>query len=47
MEFASLIPLWPTEMVLCLSSAELAEVLGGLGDDICEELELDSAQWLA
>jgi hypothetical protein len=43
MEFAAFISLWPAQMVLCLARAELAEVFGGLGDDICEELELDSS----
>ena len=33
-------------MILRLTSAELSEVLCRLGDDICEELELDSAEWL-
>ena len=44
MEFASFVALWTAEMVLCLTGAELTEVLGGLGDYIGEELELDTSQ---
>jgi hypothetical protein len=43
-EFTPFISLGPPEVVLRLAGAELAEILGGLGDDIGEELELDSAQ---
>lgn len=34
-------------MVFCLARTELTEVLGGLRDYVCEEFELNSAQWLA
>jgi hypothetical protein len=47
MEFTPFIPLRPSKMVLCLARTELTEVLGCLGDYICEELELDPAQRLA
>jgi hypothetical protein len=47
MEFAAFVSLWSAEMVLRLACAKLAEVFGGLGDDVCEELELDPAQWFA
>jgi hypothetical protein len=43
-ELAPLVALRPPEMVLRLARAELAEVLGGLGDYIGEELELDAAE---
>ncbi len=38
MEFAALVALGPAEMVLGLAGAELAEVLGRLGDDVGEGL---------
>jgi len=47
MKLAPLITLRSPEMVLCLSGAELTEVLGSLGHDVCEELELDSAEGFA
>lgn len=46
-KFATFVALRSTQVVLRLSGAELAEVLGGLGDYIGEELELDSAEWLS
>ena len=45
-ELASFVPLWPSEMVLCFSRAELSEVFGRLGNDTREELELDASEWL-
>ena len=47
MEFAPLVPLGPAKVVLALARAELAEVLGRLGDYILEELEGDAAEGLA
>jgi len=47
MEFTALITLRSPEMILRLSRAKLPEVLGCLGNDICEEFELDSAQGLS
>ena len=47
MESAPLVTLWPALRVSMLAGAELAEVLGGLGDDVGEELHFDAAQWLA
>jgi len=47
MKLAPFITLRSPEMVLSLPSAELTEVLGGLGYDVCEELELDSAKGFA
>jgi hypothetical protein len=43
-ELAALVALRAPEVVLRLTGAELAEVLGGLGDDISEELELDPSE---
>jgi hypothetical protein len=43
MELGPLVPLGPTEVVLGLAGAELAEVFGGFGDDVLEELEGDAA----
>jgi hypothetical protein len=43
-ELAPLVALRPAQVVLGLAGAELAEVLGGLGDYVGEELELDAAQ---
>jgi hypothetical protein len=42
MEFTPFVALRPTKMVFRLTRAELAEVLGCLGNDVCEELELDA-----
>jgi hypothetical protein len=47
MEFAPFISLWPTQRVLRLSSAELAEVFCGLWDGVGEEHELYAAQWFS
>lgn len=44
MKFGALVSLRPTGGVLGLAGAELAEVLGRLGDDILEELNGDSAE---
>lgn len=46
-ELAPLIPLRPAEIVLALARAELAEVLGRLGDDVREELDLDPSEWFS
>jgi hypothetical protein len=43
-ELAAFVTLWPSEMVLGLTGAELPEILGSLGHDIAEELELDAAK---
>lgn len=39
MEFAPFVSLRPSGGALTLAGAELSEVLGGLGDDVFEELE--------
>lgn len=39
MEFAAFVALWSAQVVLSLARAELAEVFGGLGDNIGEELK--------
>lgn len=44
MELGALVALRPARGVLGLPGAELAEVLGCLGDDILEELEGDAAE---
>lgn len=46
-ELAPLVPLRPAKVVLALARAELAEVLGRLGDDVFEELKGDAAEGLA
>ena len=46
MELAALVALRLASWVLCLAGAELTEVLGSLGDDVLEQLYLDSAQLL-
>jgi hypothetical protein len=46
-EFAPLVALGMSQVVLCLASAVLTEVLGGLWYGILEELHLDSPQGLA
>ena len=43
MKLASFVALWSSEVVLCVARAELAEVLRSLGNNICKQLELDSA----
>lgn len=43
-ELRPLVPLRLAQVVLGLARAELPEVLGGLGDHVREELELDPAQ---
>jgi hypothetical protein len=43
-ELGALVTLGFPHGALCLSGAELAEVLGGFGDDIFEELEGDAAE---
>jgi len=47
MKFSPFVSLRPTEMVLGLARAKLAEVLCRLGDDVVEQLHLDAAQWFA
>lgn len=47
MELGSLVALRPACGVLGLARAELAEVLGCLGNNIFEELKGDAAEWLA
>lgn len=47
MKFASLIPLRLPPPILRLPSAELTEVLGRLGHDICEEFEFDAAEFFS
>ncbi len=47
MELAPFVSLRPAEMVLGLARAKLTEVLGGLGDHIRKELELDATERLA
>jgi hypothetical protein len=46
-ELAAFVALGSSEVVLRFAGAELAEVLSCFGNYICEELELDSAEWLA
>jgi hypothetical protein len=46
-EFTPFVTLWPAQVVFVLAGAELAEVLGGLGDCVGEELNFDAAEWLA
>lgn len=46
MKLAALVALGSADSVLGLAGAELSEVLGGLGDDIFEELERDAADGL-
>jgi hypothetical protein len=45
MEFATLVTLWSTQMILSLPGTELSEILSGLWDYISEEFEFDTAQW--
>lgn len=47
MELAALVSLRPPEIVLALARAELPEVLGRLGNHVCEELELDPSEGLS
>lgn len=47
MESTSLVAHWFTLSVFCLASTELTEILGGAGDDVCEEEDFDAAKWLA
>jgi hypothetical protein len=46
-ELAAFVALRAPEVVLGLTGAELAEILGGLGDDISKELELDPSEGLS
>lgn len=43
MEFTPFVTLWMAEGVLCFAGAELAEVFGGFGDGVGEELHFDAA----
>ena len=43
---ASLVALWSAEVILCLASAELSEILGCFWSDIVEEFHFDSTEWL-
>lgn len=47
MEFAALVALGVSQMVLGLACTVLTEVFGSLWHNILEELHLDSAQGLA
>jgi hypothetical protein len=47
MELGALVALGLAAGVLGLAGAELAEILGGLGDDVLEELEGDAAEGFA
>lgn len=42
-ESTSLVAHWFTLSVFCFASTELAEILGGAGDDVCEEEDFDAA----
>lgn len=42
-ESTSLVTHWFTLSVFYFASAELAEILGGAGDDVCEEEDFDAA----
>lgn len=44
MELAAFVALWPTKMILGFTRAELAKILGRLGDNVGEELHLDTAK---
>lgn len=44
MESAALVALRTTEIVLTLAGAELPEVFGSFGHNVCEELHCDAAQ---
>ena len=46
MKLAAFVALRPSLGILVLACAVLAEVFGGLGGDVGEELHLHSAQWL-
>lgn len=44
MEFAAFVALRPALRVLGFAGAILAEVFGGFGDGVCEELHFDAAE---
>lgn len=46
-KLAPLIALWPSQMVLRLTRAELSEVFCCLGDDVCEELKFYAAEFFS
>jgi hypothetical protein len=46
-ELGALVALGAAQVVLGLAGAELAEVLGGLGHHVLEELEGDASEGLA
>ena len=46
MKLAPLVPLRSPQTILRLARAELAEILGGAGDDMAEQFDLDAAKGL-
>jgi len=45
-KLSSFVSLRPSLSILCLSCAELTEILGSARGDICKELHLYATQWL-